>query len=399
MNSKNSIILLLVIICQIIILPGCWDRRELNELSIVSAVGIELAEQEEELTYIFQIINPSAITGKGIGGMKVPFVVESCEGKTIFEVSAKANTILPRELYYDHLQVFIISYNYAKEKGIAEILDGFYRNHEVRENILVLISYDSKTENVLSTLTTLENINGIYIKNILNNSYKNASTTKPIELREIVNTLSSETKSLVVPLIDVSETEDLSSISLAQSTNREATIKIAGLAVFKKDKVIGTLDHLETLALNCINDKLKKAICVVSYKGGNNSIELVNSKTKIKADFKNGQPQISIDVKHRANINEINVAIDLSDPKVIKDLEKEVDEKINMEIRKLIKKAQKELNLDIFGFGEALRRENPKEWEKIKTDWESYFVDLKVEIKVNTTIQEVEMKNKTFLKN
>ncbi len=389
-------LLILIFLLLIVINLGCWDKRELDEISIVSAAGVDFGPTEKEITFIYQIINPSAIAGKGISSVKVPFITQKTTGETIFDAIAKTNREISRELYFDHLQIFIIAYDFAKEKGIEDILDGLYRDHEIRENIFMLISLDNKTEEILSTIITLENINGNYIKNILDNAYKNESATRPVELREVVSTLSSATKSLVIPLVDVAITDQNSNITNAQSSKQETVIKVEGFAVFKEDKIIGKLDFQDALALNCITGKLKKTICVISYKGSNHSIEILNSKTEIKADIKNGQPKILIDVKHQANISEINAPIDLSDPEVIKDLEHETNKKINQAITMLIEKVQKEWKVDIFGFGEALERQNPKEWKQIEDDWVEYFTNLKVEVKVNTTIREIGMKNKTF---
>ncbi|MGO1528966.1 Ger(x)C family spore germination protein, partial [Senegalia sp. (in: firmicutes)] len=58
---KKKIILLLIIIISINLITGCWDKRELSELSIASAIGIDRVEDEYLVSV--QIINPSEVTG------------------------------------------------------------------------------------------------------------------------------------------------------------------------------------------------------------------------------------------------------------------------------------------------------------------------------------------------
>ena len=44
-------------------LIGCWSRRELDTLSIISAIGIDKSEEDGKLSVTFQIIKPSALKG------------------------------------------------------------------------------------------------------------------------------------------------------------------------------------------------------------------------------------------------------------------------------------------------------------------------------------------------
>lgn len=51
-----------------------------------------------------------------------------------------------------------------------------------------------------------------------------------------------------------------------------------------------------------------------------------------------------------------------------------------------LKKA-KELNSDIFGFGEAVHENYPNEWKHIENNWDEIFKKLDVEVMVDSNLQ------------
>ncbi|WP_438825729.1 hypothetical protein [Niallia taxi] len=43
------------------LLSGCWNERELNELAIVMAMGVDKMEKTNNYQVAFQVVNPGAI--------------------------------------------------------------------------------------------------------------------------------------------------------------------------------------------------------------------------------------------------------------------------------------------------------------------------------------------------
>lgn len=57
-------------------------------------------------------------------------------------------------------------------------------------------------------------------------------------------------------------------------------------------------------------------------------------------------------------------------------------------INQTIESVQKQYESDIFGFGEAIHRSNPKEWKKIKRQWrDEGFSELSANVKVDVKLQ------------
>lgn len=394
--KKLKVILIIIMLMILIFATGCWGRRELNEMAIISAAGVD-PYSEKELTFVYQIANPSAIAAKGVGSIKTPFFTHKTNGETLFSATTKASRELSRALYYGHLQAFVINSKFAEEYGLRHLLDFLYRNNEVRENIHLFVTDDQSVENILSTQVILDNINGIAIEKNLRNAYENEGVVRPIELREVVSSLICEAGGVVIPLIKISPDEPKSNLAATQNAIMGTVIRIEGFAVFKKDKQIGTLNPKEARALNFITDDIKKTSLVFPYKGHNHTLEILRSDTKVTTDIKNGKPEVLIEIENQASLNDFTIPVELDDPAVINELEAITNKVIKEDVEAVIKRVQQDYQVDIFEFCYKFAQQQPKEWNKIKDDWDKeYFVDLDVKIKVNTTITDIGMKINTF---
>lgn len=54
----------------------------------------------------------------------------------------------------------------------------------------------------------------------------------------------------------------------------------------------------------------------------------------------------------------------------------------------VLEKMQKEYQVDVAGFGNRLRIENPKVWKKVKKDWDQRFSETTINYDVNLTIND-----------
>ncbi len=85
-----------------LLLTGCVDRTELNELGITTATGIDGHKGDWINTY--QIIIPSAMTtgsgGSSTGASQSAVHTFSTHGKTLRETVTKSSLEYPRKLYF-----------------------------------------------------------------------------------------------------------------------------------------------------------------------------------------------------------------------------------------------------------------------------------------------------------
>ncbi len=381
--SKCKAICLLMILT--IFLSGCWSKRELNELAIVAALGIDKVDNEFDITV--QVVIPGEISSKQPTSGRSPVITYHSKGATVFEAIRKMTTVTARKLYFSHLQIVVLGDELAKE-GMGKPLDLISRDHEFRNDFDVIVAHDATAEEVLNVLTPIEKVPANKMLNSLRTSEKSWGTTQSIKIDELISTLNNKETSVVMSAIEIHGDK---SVGMAQTNVKKskstAILKYAGLAVFKEDKYIGLLTEDESRSLGFLKDKIESTIEIIACpKEGNLSTEITHSKTKIKGKFENGSPKINVSIDVNQNVGEVECDIDLTKEKSLHYVNKKTAELIKKRIEKTISTVQQSYRVDIFGFGEALHRTNPKEWKKIKKDWLTIFQELpvKVEVHVNT---------------
>ena len=133
---KKQILLLLSLI---FLLSGCWDKRELNELAITMALGIDKSEDGYKVTA--QVAVPAELSAKGGPGHS-QIVLFQATGKTVEDALRKLTKEAPRIIYPGHLQMLVFGESLAKE-GIGKPLDFMSRNWEVRADYYVVVAKDN----------------------------------------------------------------------------------------------------------------------------------------------------------------------------------------------------------------------------------------------------------------
>lgn len=381
--SKYKAICLLMILT--LLLSGCWSKRELNELAIVAALGIDKVDNEFEITV--QVVDPGEISSKQPTSGRSPVITYHSKGKTVFEAIRKMTTETARKLYFAHLQIVVLGDELAKE-GMAEPLDLVSRDHEFRNDFDVIVAHDATADEVLNVLTPIEKVPANKLLNSLKTSEKTWGTTQSIKIDELINILNNKETSVVMSAIEIhgdkSAGKDPSNVRKSKSS---VVLKYAGLGVFKEDKFIGVLSEEDSRSLGFLKDKIDSTIEILACpKEGTVSTEITHSKTKIKGKFENGAPKINVFIDVSQNVGEVECTIDLTKQKSIHYINKKTEELIKKRIEETIKTVQQNYRVDIFGFGSELHRTNPKEWKKIKKDWLTIFqeVPVKVEVHVNT---------------
>lgn len=187
---------------------GCWDRRELDNLSIMMAAGIDKAKTGGKIALTTQILKPAearAPTGGmgGVGGGSPEAVwVTTSTGQTIFEAVRNFNFKIDRRPFWSHMRILIIGEDMARD-GVAPLLDWFERYHESRRLIWVMVAKGEAKE-VLAAGHEQEKIPAMAIERLLRNS--NFTSMVPmVNLNDFLGMLASKGSEPFTAAIEVFE--------------------------------------------------------------------------------------------------------------------------------------------------------------------------------------------------
>ena len=375
---KNIISTILCIIL-LLMLPGCWNRRELNTLAIVQAVGIDRTD-DGQINVSLQILKPSAIkssTSEKGSGSKGVWVVTS-KGETVFDAIRNATLQTDRKPYFSHNTVYVLSEGIAKE-GIMDELDLLGRDPEFRQTPYIFIS-KLKAADIIKSEHEQEKIPGQAIEKLAKLSFATSKIPKA-QLIDLLKNLASKTNDSIIP-----------GITLVQGNSEDSQkkfVKLEGTAILKRDKLIGWFDGKETRGTLWIRGEVKSGIIVVPTPGDKTKkfgIEIIKATSRIVAEKVDGNLVLTINVRAMGNLGEQMNAVDLVKPEPFRELEEKMSTVVEEEIRSALDKAQR-WEVDIFNFGTEVHRQFPEEWPELEKNWREEFQKLQVNIVVDAKLR------------
>jgi len=396
---KKWLLVILVLILSMPILSACWNQKELTDLAFVTALGID--REENDMYHVsFQLVNPGNVsTGQTGGGQGLPIAVYKSTGRTITEAARNATKKVSRRLYYAHTNLVVISEEVARDRTLMlKMLDAFARDPEFRTTTEIVIARGSSAEDIVTTLTILDKLPVTKITKELKFTEAMKGENMSISIDDLIDGIVGSGKEPILngyQLIGIKE-EANKAVNL-QKTTTDAFLAADGLAVIKDGALIDWIESKKSRGVIWILNKAKSTDITLKWNGKKNALSVVpiRSKTKVSTVFKNGKPVINIKIENEGWLSEANTAIDLMDPKTIGKIEKLTEKAIKKEVQSTVKEV-KRLKCDIFGFGDVVHKANPDLWKKLKGDWNNYFAELEVNVKVDSYVRREGVRTNPF---
>lgn len=370
---KNWKIIVLIIICILLTLSisGCWSRRELNTFSILMGMGIDKAEEIGRVQLTAQIIKAGELKKNGNSDEEAYLTVKST-GDTVFDAARNFTKETNRRIYLPHSQVLVFGEDIATE-GVQKYIDFFLRDHETRLRQSVLVA-KGKAGEILDVKSELEKIPAAGISSLLK-SQKSTSEATDVNMKDFISRLMSKTTAPIAPLIEMSGEEE------------KKVLRISGMALFKQDKWVGVLEGSEARGLLWVIDKVESGIIVVDCpdEEGKMSLEIIQASSKITPELKGDKVSIKVEIKEEGHVGDQECPSELKAEDILS-IEKMKASVIRAEVISALEKAR-ELNTDIFGFGDAIHQKYPKQWKDIESSWDEVFPEIEVEIVVDAKVR------------
>lgn len=380
---KQTIVLVLLLLNLLPLLSGCWNQKELTDLAIVIAMGVDKGK-DKRFDVTFQLVNPGNVSsGQNGGGQGLPIAVYKSSGDTLTEAARNATKKISRRLYYAHANLLVISEELARE-GILNIIDALERDPEFRTTTEMIIAKDTTAEEVVTTLTILDKLPVTKITKELQNTEKMLGENIAVNIDDFVAGLISTGKNPIVSgyMVSGDKRKARKAENLTETTTM-AYLEADGLALFKHGKLIGWMKNKKARGVVWVLNKIKSTDINIDWKGKKAALNItpIRSKTKTSVTFKNGKPAFQVLIKEESIISEANTALNLDSPDEIQKIEKKVGKEIEKQVLSSIKEAQRQ-KCDVFGFGEKVHLANPKLWNKMINNWDEQFANAEVSVTV-----------------
>ncbi|RIX52971.1 Ger(x)C family spore germination protein [Paenibacillus nanensis] len=367
-----------IVILVISLLSGC-GKRQINELALVSAVGIDQGSSPNSVRVTVQVVRPADArgqTGAPAGGTGEPIYSVQAEGKTIFEAIRNLARFSSRRVYWAHNFIIVINEKFARA-GIADMIDFFTRNPELRMNTWIAATPNPASE-VVSTITGLEVVPGEAVDKLFryNEIVSEAPRTNMTRLQE--SYLNEYTHPVLARLelknrgISNKKPEEFGSLK---------QIELSGTAVFKHDKMVGWLNRAQSRALLLFIENVDSGIEVITCPDLPNqdaTLEVKSQSLHVKPIASGSVPSFHVDVSSRVELSESGCLATFNEMRGY--LEEQMGNRVKEQIESLLAAAQKKYKVDILKLGEIYENEYPSEWRRIRDDWEDIFPQVQITI-------------------
>jgi spore germination protein KC len=369
---------ILFICVHLILLSGCWDRTEVNDLTLIVGLGID-QKKDGQIMVTVELVVPKSIGGGqmmgGGGGGVGETIIRSGTGTTVADAISNLQEKLSRRVFWGHTKVIVFGEKAAKA-GIRQHLDFLSRNPQARLRSNVLVSKGT-AKSVLELLPPIERSSAEVLREL-----SESELLLRVTIKDALQMLSGDTDAAALPMVKIlpreKGTKELQTIAFIQRT-----------AIFKKDKMIGDIDDQLTRGVLWIRNEIKRANITISPKGekGNITATMIRAHTELVPKYENGKWKMIVKATTEDDIILNGTKLDLLNPKYAKMIEKELENATNKRIRDALKKVQKEMKADIFGFAEIFHRKYPREWNRVKNRWDEIFPTVEVVVKTKAYVR------------
>ncbi len=424
MFKKMFYVMGIIIFCAVAF-SGYLHEQDINDLAYVIAIGFDVGN-DDKLKLTFQISIPSGNSSGSSGGGGSSSsekgvsdtLNQTVECNSFNSGLNTANNIISKRLNLSHCKFIIFSEELAS-RGILDYIYTLENNIELRSNCNVLVSTSTAEEFINSSTPILEHSTSKYYE-IITTSSKYSGYTSNATLNTVYTSIVddfSETSTMLGNVQKEEGSEDKSSSggesssgesgssdgesssggnssSSGQTSSKDgmtSDIIIGGMAVFKKDKLVGTLSKEETIPYLIVTDKLKE--CVVSIpspfsEGNYIDLHIYDfSKTKNSVKLDSSGPQITTNVTLKSTILSNDFDFDSSSTEDIEKIISAASDYFKEQIMSYYEKTAREFKSDITGLGKHAVYKFPTidDWEEY--NWSEKFETATFDVNVQVNIE------------
>ena len=382
----RRVALISMVLAVSMLVTGCLGSREIDDLAMVTAVGLDKGKEPGTIKVTAQIARPGDVrgqTGAPAAGTGQPIWTASAEGKSIFDAIRNLARFSSRRVFWAHNQVIIINEDLARD-GIEEIIDFFSRNHELRMRTWVVVCSEPAHE-MVSTKTGLEVIPGVSVDKLFRYS-EIVSEAPRTDMRTLQAAYLSQTTHPVLARV-ASRTREISTKTNGEfGTNPQ--VELSGAAVFKRDKMVGWLNSAESRGMLWFVETVESTVIPLPCENDpqrTTTLELKHNKFTIEPTYQNGKPAFNVQVDARIDLVELGCRSG-DQYELMQQLEGEVEKHIRDEIEQAVHAAQTRYKVDFLELGKVFQNRYPAEWKQLSKRWDEIFPQADIHVTVNAEI-------------
>jgi spore germination protein len=373
---------------------GCWSKDEIEDLSIYVGIALDIPNEtpiekkmdklgsgypkKDLVTYTLQIVDKQSESKSGdtkSDSNAKPYLNVSETGDSLFEMIREFSVRLERPVVGHHLKIIVINEQLSRRINMNNLLDFNLRDNAIRPNTLVFMTSGPSRSALEAKGNSI--IPAFRIIGMVDNRYRTLKIIPPVSLIQLEAKMNSKASYMLQNIIAA-----------------DGEVKFSGASIIKGEtqKFVGRLTEEELLGVSWIIGKGKGGVVKSHDKETKKIIayEIKSMKSNIHSHIKGDK--ISFDVQIKSEGRLIEEWINPEQPVGV-DFKNRVEEAVEDEVKHMIKlglaKIQKDYKTDVIGFGKRFSIEHPRQWQRLKKDWDETFSQAEVNYDVTLKITEM----------
>ncbi len=349
---------ILIIIIITLFLPGCYNYIELNDLNIITGIGIDYDQELEKYNITLEIINDKKTTDNGFE--EKAYTVNG-SGKTISYAIDETSSKVPKIPYFAHIKTVVIDEYIAKNK-LNELVDYFLRSPKYRTEFYVLIANDKTAKEIYETEDENNPIVSSYLETLIESDKYSENNSVKYTYDEIVSRILLVGQDVVLNTV----------------TSDNKSINLSGLAIFKDYKMVGKLSDEMSNTYNILSGNVLNARLIHKCENDKDN-NIVLSIYQAKNGFSIENNTVIFNGNASGGITENNCDYKLKKVEEYQKLDNEFSKTFNKNVQELMKFLI-EKESDILGIS---RQYNIKNRTNKKNIWHLFEYQYENKVLVN----------------
>ncbi|MGC7871649.1 Ger(x)C family spore germination protein [Desulfosporosinus sp. SYSU MS00001] len=383
-HQKVNRIAALILVACLLFLPGCWGKREVEELAPLIGIGVDLGKKPGTFLITMQLAKPKQ--GGGDSAAKIEDRTFSVEVSSVREATEMVYKISSRIPFMGSLKVIVIGEGAAKA-GFNDIVDFAQRFSEFRRTMYLVLT-KGRAQTLLNLKLRDGELPAMSIKNHMEQG-NNISTFPTVRLGHYLTILGTQSTAPILPIVETIKSGEGGIEYNDEKEGKE--LHIQGAGVLRGDQLVDYLTDKETKGYMWLENNVQNRLINTMNDKGNVSFggQVLKSKTRYKLVNNNGVIGLQYQIQASISVDEVmGIKQQLSEPEWV-DLMNQAETsyaKVIQEECELSITKERDLSLDFLGIGRLIEERDPSYWKTIKDQWEEKITDFPLSLNVQVSV-------------
>ncbi|WP_084423394.1 Ger(x)C family spore germination protein [Cohnella thermotolerans] len=336
-----------------ILLPGCWDAKEIQYISYATTLGIDYDDSKQQFVAYVQVLDFSNVAKQSGSVRTTPGTVwvGKGRGRTLQNAMTDLYSTSQEQIFWGHTTAVIYHERLLKANRLQEALDLTNRYRELRYTKWVYAT-NRPLEDILSVTPFFKQSPLESILHQPKEIYRQRSYLTPLQFQRFVALYNEPAVTASIPILDINKSQ------WRENEKEHPLLFDKGIYAVYRGKWKAAFSEEDIPGLRWIErETVRVPIDVTVGPGRDASIVILRPKYSVKPRERNGRLAFDIRIAANASINELPQNVDKSTLLAL--ARKSIADDIRQTYRKGL-----QAKVDLLQLGNALYHKNPRLWRR-----------------------------------